>query len=427
MKKSLFIRIAFVVILLVSMLSCSKQDEVYKGFVVPGGLKYPQKADSLLVQAGYNRLLVSWLAPIDPSVTKAKVFWNSGLDSLEVNLAGAADRVEVILDNLEEDTYSVTVYTYDAKGNKSVPVEGSGTVYGPSYTNSRSDREVTSATVVVDKLALVKWGAKTADLLKTEVRYKTVSGEYRTVEVPIRESQTWLEDFDNSGPVSYRSVFMPKEGADEAPAEWTTIEGSLPEEVVTLPKHTWSILPLPTDSYGSSYGTSIGALWNNNTGDIWATPFDCPKTIWFTVDLGYQVSLKTIQWHHRVPYETFAGSGIRHFQVWGSEAPAADGTWDSWTLLGDFEAFKPSGYQPDGSVGPITGDDEYHWIYENIYRFTPTEEAPDANMVVRYVRVKLLDSFDTWGKDPIGYIYVIAEMTFSGTFGSLEERNLYVN
>ena len=87
MKKSLFIRIAFVVILLVSMLSCSKQDEVYKGFVVPGGLKYPQKADSLLVQAGYNRLLVSWLAPIDPSVTKAKVFWNSGLDSLEVNLA----------------------------------------------------------------------------------------------------------------------------------------------------------------------------------------------------------------------------------------------------------------------------------------------------------------------------------------------------
>ena len=102
-------------------------------------------------------------------------------------------------------------------------------------------------------------------------------------------------------------------------------------------------------------------------------------------------------------------------------------SWDSWTLLGDFEAFKPSGYNADGTVGTITADDEYHWIYENIYTFTPTESAPDANKVVRYVRVKLLDSFDTWGKDPFGYIYVIAEMTFTGTFGSLEERNLYVN
>lgn len=83
-------------------------------------------------------------------------------------------------------------------------------------------------------------------------------------------------------------------------------------------------------------------------------------------------------------------------EVYGSNNPAADGSWDSWTLLGQFESVKPSG--------------DAKWTSEDI-QFAVNDgedfEFEDTG-VYRYLRFKILKN---WGG--VTYIY-IAELTFWG-------------
>src|SRR3546814_7952421 len=63
---------------------------------------------------------------------------------------------------------------------------------------------------------------------------------------------------------------------------------------------------------------------------------------WFTIDMGQDVLLSRMQLFQRLllPY---CNCWARNFEIWGSNAPDDDGSWDSWMLLGKFEFKKPSG------------------------------------------------------------------------------------
>lgn len=430
MKKAALI--LFTVFVLAGAFSCKKQDEIYKDFVVAGGLRYPQKPDSLRIQSGWNRILVQWLKPVDPSVVRARIFWNTGQDSLDVDLSNPDDTIKVILNDMEENTYSIAVYTYDGKGNRSVASELSGSSYGSAYASSLADRSLVSAGMLTNTVADFTFGSKTSELVYTEIKYKSTSGEYKTVRIPVTEKKVRIMDLDNSEPCSYRSVFLPKGGIDYIEKEWTESEGPLPEDVLVLPKGPWTHVPLPTDTYsgwgGLDWLFNIPKLWDGDDhGDdnCWAGPGNGPREIWFTFDFGYKVSLRKMQMFHRV-YEVYSGDGVRHFQIWGNMDPNPDGSWDdSWYLLGDFEPYKPSGYQPDGSVGAITDEDRNYWSNVNEFTFAKTDKVPDPFRETRCIRVKLLDSFNTYGTDSPTASYVLAELYFSGMMTDLEERDKY--
>jgi hypothetical protein len=57
-------------------------DSTYKQYVVPGGLTYAGKPTSPKAYSGLNRIKIAWLRGADPSVVKAKIFWNNFADSL---------------------------------------------------------------------------------------------------------------------------------------------------------------------------------------------------------------------------------------------------------------------------------------------------------------------------------------------------------
>ena len=83
-------------------------------------------------------------------------------------------------------------------------------------------------------------------------------------------------------------------------------------------------------------------------------------------------------------------------EVYGSNDPNPDGSWDSWTLLGTFESIKPSG----GSGW--TSEDIQFACYDG-----EDFEFPDIDPV-RYLRFRVTK---VWGG--VTYIY-IAELTFWG-------------
>lgn len=207
-----------------------------------------------------------------------------------------------------------------------------------------------------------------------------------------------------------------------------------PVEEIKLPTVTWKNMALPTDTWQPAEGLyswyDISHLWDGNyhgDSNAWASP-NGPRSIWFTIDLGYTAKLSRMQIFHR-QYEVYSGSAERHFQVYGSENPNPDGSWDdSWFLLGDFQPLKPSGYQEDGSVGTITDEDRQYWTHTNEFVFEATEEVVNPYREIRYLRMKLLDTFESYGIEAdyeIRNQYVIGEIVLHGQMPNQEEKDKY--
>jgi len=170
-----------------------------------------------------------------------------------------------------------------------------------------------------------------------------------------------------------------------------------------IPKNKFSILQLPTDVYKPAepqYGLANvfngGTLWNG----IWASANNSVIPQWFTLDLGQQVVLSRFKEFQVNTDHFYIASALKTFEIWGSNNPNPDGSFDaSWTLLGTFHSFKPSGL-PMGQ----TNQDDYNYACANGEDF----EFENVIPAVRFIRLNALESYSSAGQ------IVISELTFWG-------------
>jgi hypothetical protein len=191
-------------------------------------------------------------------------------------------------------------------------------------------------------------------------------------------------------------------------------------EEIKIPTDKFRNAALPTDYYSPAEGNNAYRLENLWSGDgyddqNYATSHSAPMPQWFTIDLGRKVSISRIQKWPRRGYELYSSSAPRVFQVWGSDNPNPDGSWDdSWHLLGEFEQLKPSGYGEGRDVGPITDEDKDYWYNKTEFELLPTEEIPDPYRTVTHLRFKILSTFSTYGTEAgVGQV-IIGELVFWG-------------
>ena len=168
---------------------------------------------------------------------------------------------------------------------------------------------------------------------------------------------------------------------------------------------------LPTDvNIGHVFSNlsprNINFLFNNifgtaNANDCLHTRPNEPKMPqWFTFDLGAESSLSRFKLYHRGGTSGYyRGGDPKKFEIYGSNTPNVDGSWDSWTLLGTFNSVKPSG----SPLGTNTAEDEQFAVVNG-----EDFEFPPGIPSVRYLRFKTLE---TWGS--FQYIY-ISELMFWG-------------
>lgn len=169
-----------------------------------------------------------------------------------------------------------------------------------------------------------------------------------------------------------------------------------------IPKDTWQALNLPTDTYQSAENAyPIERLWDDDLNLMFASTNSSVQPQWFTIDLGVPVAISRIVAHQPEPVAHFYdGSGFKKFEIWGSNSPDPNGSWDSWQLMGTFESFKPSGL-PQGEYSEE--DRNYGWIQGEDFTFE------QENPPVRYLRWKTLESYgsaaqvaiaeiDVWGR-----------------------------
>ena len=102
----------------------------------------------------------------------------------------------------------------------------------------------------------------------------------------------------------------------------------------------------------------------------------------FNVDLKKQYQLSRLVFYQRPTY-FYRSISPRKVAVWGSNSPAPDGSFDGWTLLGEFEVIKPSGLPMD------INSDEDNAAAEAGHNF----EFESATMPIRYLRIQTLE---TW-------------------------------
>ena len=182
-----------------------------------------------------------------------------------------------------------------------------------------------------------------------------------------------------------------------------------------LEKELFKAMNLPGDGpfYDPNQQSNIrmNFLWDTYYSQDWSDPYISGNTHYrhfatnkniidepasFTFDLGQVAQLSRVRINH---YYRYINRGARKYEIWGhATTPPIDGSWDTWTKLGEIEQVKPSNLPGDTEqYGP--GDAE-NWLSGDNFDFDT--ELP----AVRYIRIKSLEDwrgFTDWAATEITF------------------------
>lgn len=208
-------KIIFTLMFVAALSACGKQDTVYKPFVKEGGYIYPAKPIDLKATSGYERILLEWNAPMDPSIRTTKLFWDNYTDSLTFSSADYKDgSLQVWVKDLSDRSYTFDVVNYDAKGNKSLATEITTTPFGESWLLSHAERSALVATME-DEDAVVTMSKATDEMVATQFRYKTDDGSVVISDYMKPEEVVFrLPKALKGKKFEFRSAFLPANGID---------------------------------------------------------------------------------------------------------------------------------------------------------------------------------------------------------------------
>lgn len=210
MKKNTVISVLLSGCIACGMLSCTDMDE-YKKISGDGEIVYPGKIQEVIVRTGDGRVVVEGLCKSDPKIVNCRICWNLGTEYAEVpvDMSKGPFRMKQEI-ALPENSYNFDIYTYDAEGNRSIPVNVTGRSYGEKYKASLSNRLIKSFTVR-DGRAVIEWwemgaaqGPYATEVVYTDKLHATVE-----ILVPVEEMQTVLDNYDTETEVEYTTLFRP--------------------------------------------------------------------------------------------------------------------------------------------------------------------------------------------------------------------------
>lgn len=393
--------------------SCDDMTDNYQQFMEGGEIFYPGKADSIHVYPGKYRVGLSWLILSDPSVSSAKIYWNNNNDSILVPIERTTgiDTVQVILDNMMEQSYTFSVVTFDKQGNRSVNAEVIGSVYGDKYRRTLLNRAIKKISYLEDEGLNIKWEAADEGTVSEEIVYEDNDGEVHTESYEANIDSIWLRNYKASqGFIRLSTVFIPDSMAiDTFKTASEQIVLEIKKEEKETDKTLFSLYPLPGDySEPNAAANNIEQVWKNANALSESSTYISkvgghvfPQ--WFTIDLGadYELTkMKLFQRGNSASNATrlYAGGNLMEFEIWGSSDPDPNynpeehnGEFgDSWVLLQTCKVNRPSGNtipagatRNDNTPEDIAAASSGHEFYlENAEK-------------VRYIRIKATKNWDS--------------------------------
>ncbi len=167
-------------------------------------------------------------------------------------------------------------------------------------------------------------------------------------------------------------------------------------------KSKFTVLNLPGD-VKNSWNTA--GIWDNVNvvaNNMGFSNQDAPFPKGFSFDMGVKGKLSRFRMWGVHDGREFSGGNIKTFEIWGSNSPAPDGSYDGWERLGAYEVVKPSA---PGTT--ITAEDKE--AAANGMDFAVSLDAPE----VRYIRFKAVSTFASPPNSALGACWVL-ELTLWG-------------
>nr|WP_294869704.1 DUF4998 domain-containing protein [uncultured Pedobacter sp.] len=264
LKLKYYITIAAISIIFIA---CSKMDSTYIDFTKKGSITYVGSADSVKVHSGKNRMKLSWKL-IDPTATKAVIYWNNKSDSLSVPIvtSNESNIVDLWLNDMTEGSYSFDIYLFDKNNNKSIMVNAIGQVYGNNYIESLLDRPIKRAIYEKDTVQIT-WGIPDVTVIGTEVKYTDKQNVKHVLNIPVDSLTTKLAQFNFSQneTFEYRTLYVPDSlSIDTFYTVAKTVKATGPP--VEYNRSTWTS---GTEDYDIPSGRTPQNALDGKTSTVW--------------------------------------------------------------------------------------------------------------------------------------------------------------
>lgn len=384
MKKYLILVCNFMI---AGICGCTHEDYQtdFRKFLGDREVVYTGAAKNVIVQSGNLRVGLKWKAGTDPTITKYIIFYNNKANSQVVDASTKADTIRTVIKDLNEYSYSFTIYSYDASENKSVPLEVSNVrVYGPLYIGNLLNRAYNAETPFIynKEKGVLKLNFVTPDTIntKTVIRYTNTQGNMTEAILRPDSSTVMIRDFKHGTPIQYKSFYKPVRTAlDIFEVSYYT---DFPTVYALVPcdKSLFREVQLPNDAGPFSASTGISKLWDGTVGpqespNIFLSNSSKPLPHHITFDMGTSYNnLSQIE-------ETGRASNYNpvNFEVWG----IADLTGASTALQGNDPGW-PAEMQTKGwtLLQTCTRSDNG----SAAKKFTLMDNPPP----VRYIRIRII-------------------------------------
>ncbi len=225
MKKNRIIPVLLMAAFLLFAGACQKMEDFHSKYIKDGEIIYTTKLDSVTTYAGYQRVLIKGILKEAFGVKEIIIYWNDGNDSLitEYTRQHDVDTVEILIENLEEQSYMFDIYTSDGEGHRSVRVQAFGTAYGERYRSALYPRTIKTYYIAgTDTMGLKFLPAEELER-HSEVKYTDKDGNEVIINVDITQGSMVLPSYKSG--VSIRTWFLPEKTAlDSFPSDWRLTE-----------------------------------------------------------------------------------------------------------------------------------------------------------------------------------------------------------
>lgn len=190
--------------------SCKKMDDVHRQFLDMGETIYVSKADDVVTRGGNQRIEISWPLISDPKISRYKIYWNNGRDSVEgpVQKTSETDSVRVLLENMNEGIQYFDIYMFDNEGHSSIKTSVHGVVYGPIYRSSLLPRSYTSVSRT-DSNVEIQWVPASDDLVVVWMKYTDTLNRPVDYILSGKENISLLNDVLPEAAITYATGFLP--------------------------------------------------------------------------------------------------------------------------------------------------------------------------------------------------------------------------
>ncbi|GKG74602.1 hypothetical protein CE91St1_37450 [Parabacteroides goldsteinii] len=339
--------LAILATFILSFTSCEDFMDMHKEYIKGGEIIYAPKPDSVYFIAGKGRVLFNCRTYNAPNVRSIDVYWNDGLDSLiiPVELKTGYDSISVILDNLEEKSYTFKIQATDNFGHKSLFMTDFGTSYGDTYQATLNDRLVESLTLS-DQEGTIKWYYAPQYLVRSEVRYVKKNGSQAIVKVPSTDDLVQLPDVKPGSTFEYRSLYIPEEVAiDTFATAWKEYETPFPAEY-KYDRSSWEVLSVSDVS--TSEGGGMATLIDGDLSTYWQSAYeggDAPLPHWAVIDMQTPKNISRVELYRRT-----GNKDTKSIELYVSDHPDANAA--GWIKIGTvvFEEGDSSSITIPGSI-----------------------------------------------------------------------------